>query len=860
MMNSYDEMINDCFNDFADPETEHNWSKRRVLCDRLSAQLEKTKCNVPKDFYDRIKPLLVSFLMAATSERTSLSNSACLLFANICKAISTSIQSQLDFVLPKFISLCGNTKRITQNHGNTVVITICQTAGYNPRLFHHVCSAFHEKSKNIRQFAPNWLTILLQTYEYSLDADKDYPLIEKAISAGLNDSEKATREAARITYWVYAKLQKSTAYKIMEGLNSHAATALKADPNNPNKSNEPAKPARPESALSQIRAAKIKQTQPIKIPNAKRNITPMSIAPITSADFLFGPLDRIDTPDGALAPIPPPPFYKDQVAEIPELAGARHRIRQSKMKPSPQEHVQPEGTNIKSLMAAPVRRPRVVATPMPAQSNPATRPTSRDEASKKHTEPLQRSVIEKRGGRQTPTILEDSDARGHPSTSKKSSLSSLHSAHKSESFKSSSTRPTSSSSEPAGLKSPKRPTAQPKALDTLTLRHQKSLSESEPRALTAVSAGAIKPASPAHIIDGKENADAQRPPKQPNTQAGDPREKAIRSIAAITEAPRQYRLDALGYRKLKKLVEAYPKSLFSTEEQFNDFYTVLISSMASFNEYAEPREERLRRNLEHPFYNRNTIVQIAILLLAQYSPWSEPEPGMTLVALLKARGNHIDEHYQAVDAINMAADTVLELPNTAMMPHPVIDTVVDALMNIEHIIHESEPVVISSSYDRPPLAARDKKPDTPYQPTAEAHFKVMYGGPLESVGSLSSSGGPFSHLHMSRFGTSVPELSERLPRVMSLALYILTRLIWHAASFGRPLFDVQEQLLANLAKHLLTTYRPLLKREIMTFCSALHTIIKPEERFFGLFEDESDRNLVSYCVWRGESRAEAVYA
>ena len=231
---------------------------------------------------------------------------------------------------------------------------------------------------------------------------------------------------------------------------------------------------------------------------------------------------------------------------------------------------------------------------------------------------------------------------------------------------------------------------------------------------------------------------------------------------------------------------------------------------------------------------------------------------MTLVALLKARGNHIDEHYQAVDAINNAVETVLELPTISMMPHLVIDAVVDALMNIEQIILEGEPPTTPSRYPKSHLAALYKKENPFYQASVEAGLgyphEVRLPASLEGYGSGT---GIFSY--KSDFGTSVPGLSERLPRVMGFALYILTRLISHAASFGRPLFDVQEQILAYLAQHLLTTYRPLLKREIMAFCSALHTIITPEERFFALFEDESDRNLLSYCVKSEKFGADAVY-
>jgi CLASP N terminal len=829
MFNNFDEIINDCFTEFANPETEHNWSRRNALCERLSAQLKKTKPTVPKDFYERIRPLITSFLGAASSERTSLSKNGCVLLGHICETIGSLLHPHLDYILPKLIIVCGSTKKITQTQGNQTILTICQTAGYSPRLLHHICSSFTDKSKSIRKFAPIWLTTTLQTYQYALDADKDFPLIEKAINTGLNDSEKETREASRATYWLYAKIEKNNAFKIMEGLNPHAATALKADPNNPNKTDGPAKPARPESALSQIRAAKSKQSQAI---NAKRNTTPMSITSIQSDDFHFGPLDRIDAPDGSMVPLPASPPQREKMnqnhQDILEDLAVRRGWKKAPTKPESAHALAPatESSSVKSLMAAPIRRPRVVATPMSAQSHPIARPNSKGEASIKPAEPTHRSTAEKRSGRQTPTILEDKDVRAHSSTSKKSSL---HMSYKSESLKTSTTRPTSSSSEPAGLKSPKRPIAQPRSVDALPLRHQKSSSASEPRAHVVIPAPVLKTMSPPHIIEGKENADVERPQKQAVSQSGDVLEKARRSLVAITEALRQGKVDALGYRKLRKLVETYPRQLFTSNEQFDEFYTLLISSMASLDEYSESRETR-SRNLDHPFYNRYTIVHIAIALLDQYVDYGEPQPGMTLVALLKARGNHVDGHTHALSSIEQAAQILLRLPAICMNPNPVIDAISDALLEIEQIILHSDPITTPSTYSRPPVTAAEK---------------AQLGTPL-SIESDSSWVGPLSYT--SEFGTSLPKVPDRLPTVMSFGVRILTSLILDSASFGRRLYDVQEQRLSDLAKNLLVTYKQLIKREVMAFCAALHAIIRPEERFYAFFESESDRNLIYYCV------------
>ncbi|KAI9873866.1 MAG: hypothetical protein M1823_007818, partial [Watsoniomyces obsoletus] len=148
---------------------------------------------------------------------------------------------------------------------------------------------------------------------------------------------------------------------------------------------------------------------------------------------------------------------------------------------------------------------------------------------------------------------------------------------------------------------------------------------------------------------------------------------------------------------------------------------------------------------------------------------------MTLVALLKARGNHVDGHTHALSSIEQAAQILLRLPAVCMNPNPVIDAMSDALLEIEQIILHNDLITTPSTYSRPPATAAEK---------------AQLGTPL-SIESDSSWVGPLSYT--SDFGTSLPKVPDRLPTVMSFGLRILTSLILDSASFGRRLYDVQEQ-------------------------------------------------------------------
>ena len=631
-----------------------------------------------------------------------------------------------------------------------------------------------------RMFATTWLTQMLQVYEHSLDPVKDFPTIERSITAALNDGHIKVREAARITYWQYAKLSHTTADKIMDDIsqhNPHAATALRADPHNPNKSiqAQAVDGPRPKSALSQIRAAKSKQAQQ----TVKRNITPMSVQSVESLEMMFGSIDRLDDPDRHADARPHPPQSRQPEAE--------------------------QAANVRHLMSAP-RRPRVVATPIqPYQPQVASRPSSKGEATKKPSESKERPAHEKRGGRQTPVIAEDNEHQTISHHTKKSSIQ----RHKPESSVSSVTRPTSSSSEPAAIRSPRRMTEPRKPAQAVPPKHQKSLSTSEARANTRPEPVQLKTMSDPYpsedkenpeplrlkamsssqSIEGKENASRDFAPPKPARATSPSIDRARRSIPKIVDAIRHDQLDALGYRKLQKLVENNPHELLLSQEQYTELYSTLLEALYRPEVVERDTPEWQFRTINHPAYNRFSILHTVLALFDQYPNFDEPKHGETVKALVKARNLMGDNYPRVVEALTKSAEAICLSSRITSDPFPSVAQLLDFIDRTERKACEDEQAIDACAREDP---------------------KFVVG--------------------------------------IGFCLNLLTTILKTIANSGRQLDSLHEQQLAALAKAMLATYRTVLRRETIQYCCALYKLIEPEDRFFDMFEEESDRNLIYYCI------------
>ncbi|EXJ81584.1 hypothetical protein A1O1_07648 [Capronia coronata CBS 617.96] len=907
---TYVDVLNFLHYELTLPETEESWKKRQDLLAELSAFFDNRKDGsvLPKDFIERVKVILPDIVTAALSERTTLSSQACRVVTNVAKHLESQIQPQLDMLLSQLIVHCGSTKGVNQKNANDAVITICKHAGYSPRLFYHVCSAFRDRRIPPRTYAPEWLRILLATYRTQMDREKDGEAARKAIYQGLTDGQVKVRENSRAVYWEYATYDVQGARMIMGGLNPHAQAALREDPHNPDKSAaKAARVPRPDSALASIKAQNKQRLQ------QRRGFTPASVKP---DDFVFGSMEDLDAltyKKSAQHAAAEPSKQERHAEEHPhashqsESAGSSRQGISSHSRTTTSKA--PKDTRLdttkdfkasspqvdaRPLLSAPVRRGRIVATPM---SNAAQRPGSRGETTKKPTEVKERPLPEKptgrhtpvsltekeamtstisrhrktasrhdavradekdlpvasglqslkRSGRQTPVIIEDKEPSTTPTTQsiKKAdrplpmvtearelpALPTIPPPKKVDRtvpiIAEDETEPTSATIKPTDVLTTSELSTESPALPViLPLRSVTAFPHENQSTIPSVERSHEKGTSRQHVADGKENtyiipaprkrSPATSPRRSPNRSSNrspqrSPRRASIaasakRSLATAVDYLRQGNFDAMGYRRLRKLIENHPGVLITSQTQFNDVFEILIGKLTSLDELIEPRERRLE-SLSHPAYTRHTILLILFILFRQYPQWPEPHPGMTLSALIVARCNHSSGYVSVLRAIDDSAATLCAHTEDLL---PSIDAVLDTLEQIEYIITTHDPII-----------------------TPTSNTTVI----CTSLQSLASD-----------FGPERPRFSNRLPIILAFGVRILCSLLERLASEGQSLYTIQEDRLASFAEHLLATYKSLIKRYVMEYCTALHAVIKPEKRFYQYFSDESDRNLIHYYV------------
>ena len=657
----------------------------------------------------------------AGSERTTLSGQACRALLNVAKNLDTHLQPHLDHLLPSLIAVCGSTKAVNQKNANDVILNICKHAGYNPRLFYHVCAAFKDSRVPPRTHAPEWLNILLQTYRTQMDRDKDGGLAGKAILQGLTDGQVKVRENSRAVFWTYHKYDPAGARMIMDTLNAHAQKALKADPHNPDRnaatSAQLAAPPRPKSALASIKAQnkeRLAQSQ-----ESRKAYNPSDeLNPLKSADFkLFGSME----------------------------------VDESK-KPS-------------TLMAAPVRR-RIVATPMPSSTN-TQRPESRG-----------------RPAAPTPTVARDIPK----DTNKENTKDAIVAKETAKDIDKENVRDTNT-----------------KPVPEIVSDSSWEAAKSSKLALEKV------PSSSWETLksDGKENAIVIRPRKKHSPRRSPEHDRLAsekKSLAVAIESLRRQSLDALGYRRLKKLLEENPGVLITKQLQFNELTELLVTNVANLDMITEGRDKRLN-HVNHAAYNTHTMLICLMHLFDQYPQWPEPQPGMTLSALLIARCNFSSSYESVLTAVDEGALYLCTRCDTLL---PTLDAVLDTLQTVERLITSNDPVVTPKSTD------------------------TIFFNSLQSLAS--------------DFGPEKPRFANRLPIVMDFGLKIINQLLFRLDQSGESLYEIQEDRLAAYASYLLATYNSIIKRGVMNFCLSLHDVVKPEKRFYNYFKKETDKNLIHYYV------------
>jgi CLIP-associating protein 1/2 len=195
---------------FEGKESEQNWLKREQSCMKLR---KLNAGNAPADFRDAwlagIKGLLDGILKAVNSLRTSLSKEGCSVVQEIARTAGPGLDPMVEILLQNLIKLCGGTKKIASQAGDTTVDVIISKVSYNIRIMQHIWLACQDKNVQPRTYAAGWLKTLLKKeshHKNHVEHTGGLELIEKCIKKGLADANPGVREKMRGTYWAFAQI------------------------------------------------------------------------------------------------------------------------------------------------------------------------------------------------------------------------------------------------------------------------------------------------------------------------------------------------------------------------------------------------------------------------------------------------------------------------------------------------------------------------------------------------------------------------------------------------------------------------------------------------------------------------------
>jgi CLIP-associating protein 1/2 len=249
-----EEIFRDMHPFFEGKETEHNWSQREKSIIKLR---RITKGNAPQEFsttfLTSIKALLDGILKTVNSLRTTVCTNGCHLIQDLARACGSGLDSMVEILLQTLIKLCGGTKAMAAQSGNTTVDSIFANVTYNVRLMQHIWVACQDKNVRPRTYATGWLKTLLTRHghhKHIIEHANGLDLVDKCIKRGLEDASPAVRESMRPTYWAYWQHWPDRAESIMNSLDATKQGQLLKDPSNP----DPNKISPSSTAVSNVKA------------------------------------------------------------------------------------------------------------------------------------------------------------------------------------------------------------------------------------------------------------------------------------------------------------------------------------------------------------------------------------------------------------------------------------------------------------------------------------------------------------------------------------------------------------------------------------------------------------------------------
>ena len=206
--------VNDIFSDmssyFEGKESEKNWNHREKSLFKLRRLI---RGNAPAEFHTAFisgfKGLLEGVLKAINSLRTTLSTMGCKFLQEFAAIAGHGLDSVVEILLQDLVKLCGGTKKLSAQNGNTTLIAIFTHVTYSPRLMQHIWNAAQDKNVQPRSFAALWVETLIKKYGHEkrvLEHGGSLDLIQKCVKRGLEDANPGVRNNARPVFWEFRKI------------------------------------------------------------------------------------------------------------------------------------------------------------------------------------------------------------------------------------------------------------------------------------------------------------------------------------------------------------------------------------------------------------------------------------------------------------------------------------------------------------------------------------------------------------------------------------------------------------------------------------------------------------------------------
>ncbi|SMQ54742.1 unnamed protein product [Zymoseptoria tritici ST99CH_3D7] len=222
---------------FEGKETEQNW----MLRDKSVLKIRRLlKGNAANEFHTvfmaGVKSSIEGILKVSMSLRTTMSSNGCQLVQELAKTLGPALDPHVEILLQAFIKASAATKHIAAENGRITAGSIFQNCSYHVQMMRHIWQAAQEKNAQVRQYAPEWLMIVLKrqaSYRNSFENSGGLELAEKCIKKGLDDANPKVKEGNRVAYWVFAKTWPDKAEAIMSKLDPKMKAALEKHPGNP---------------------------------------------------------------------------------------------------------------------------------------------------------------------------------------------------------------------------------------------------------------------------------------------------------------------------------------------------------------------------------------------------------------------------------------------------------------------------------------------------------------------------------------------------------------------------------------------------------------------------------------------------